>query len=142
MRAQVEIILGEVNCAAIFGDEGMRVAMFAAGIVKLETRAGGQPDSGDASVVQGRSEFVKAMDGTTPLGNQRVDGDVEDTGCLAQAQLRNVEAYSSGIMRGAAPQEKKKGGQNHLPAFRFARHDQPRHFLYLVTRLCARGGHL
>ncbi|PYT54613.1 MAG: hypothetical protein DMG43_05650 [Acidobacteria bacterium] len=69
----------------------MHVAMFAAGIVKLETRAGGQPDSGDASVVQGRSEFVEAMDGTTPLGNQRVDGDVEDTGCLAQVQLRSVE---------------------------------------------------
>src|SRR5207245_7554923 len=91
MRTQVEIILGEVNCAAILGDEGMRVAMFAAGIVKLETGAGGQPDSGDASVVQGRSEFVEAMGGTTRFGNQRVCGDVEGTGWLAQAQRRSVE---------------------------------------------------
>ena len=46
-------------------------------------------------------------------------------------------------MNGAALQEKKKGGQNHLPAFRFARQDQPRHSsMYLVTGLCARGGHL
>src|SRR6266704_2997200 len=56
MRAQVEIVFREVNCATIFGDE-----------------------------------FIEAMDGTTPLGNQCVDGDVEDTGCLAQAQLRSVE---------------------------------------------------
>jgi hypothetical protein len=63
----------------------MRVAEFAAWFVELEPRPAGEPDGGNAAMIESRSELVKAADAPSVDGNERVYGDVENTGGLAQA---------------------------------------------------------
>src|SRR5258707_8395659 len=72
----------------------MRVGVFAAGIVELETRTAGQPDGGNGFVVECRGEFIEAREAASAEGDQSINGDVEDTGRLAQARLRSCEAHS------------------------------------------------
>src|SRR6266478_4639772 len=114
--SQVEIVLRKINCAAIFRDKGMSVAMFAAGIVELKTRAAGQPNGGNGFVVESRGEFIETLEAGSPQGDQCINSDVEDARSLTQTGLRTGEAYSTGIRKiTCAPQ--KKGGQIVLPAF-------------------------
>jgi len=92
---QVEIVLRQIDRAAIFSDEGMRVAVFAAGIVELETRNGwsarraGMASWSSAAVNSSRPGRLPPR-----RGIRAFNGDVEDTGRLAQARLRSCEAHS------------------------------------------------
>src|SRR6266700_928925 len=121
----MKIVLRQINRAAVFRNERMRVAVFAAGIVELETRAVGQPDGGNGFVVECRGEFIEALKAASPQGDQFINSNVEDTGCLTQARLRIGEApfYRNLERRWAA--ESKKGGQSVLPALSFARQTPP-----------------
>jgi len=91
----MEIVLRQINGAAIFRNVGVGVTMFAAGLVELETRAVGEPDGGNGFVVESRGEFIEAREAAAPDGDQGVNGDVEDAGRLAQARLRSDEAILS-----------------------------------------------
>src|SRR6266581_3653856 len=101
--------------AAFFRNERMRVAVFAAGIVELETRAVGQPDGGNGFVVECRGEFIEALKAASPQGDQFINSNVEDTGRLTQSRLRSGEAYSIGIWKDAGPQKAKKAGRVFCP---------------------------
>ncbi len=81
----MKIILRHVNAAAPFGDEGMRMTMIAARVVELQARTAGKPDRGDPGVIERGGELIEAGDAFSAGGNQVVDPDVEDVGCLAQA---------------------------------------------------------
>src|SRR6266702_5415631 len=130
----MKIVLRQINRAAVFRNERMRVAVFAAGIVELETRAVGQPDGGNGFVVECRGEFIEALKAASPQGNQFINSNVEDTGRLTQSRLRSGEAYSIGIWKDAGLR-KEKGGQSVLPASSFARQTPPGPFSsYLVPR--------
>jgi hypothetical protein len=82
---QVKVTLRQINRAAVFSDEGLSVAVFAAGIIELEPGTAGQPHGGNACVIKRRCEFVKAMEAVSTKRNQRVDGEIKDIGCLAQS---------------------------------------------------------
>jgi hypothetical protein len=75
-RAQVEIVLGQKDGAAVFRDEGVRVGVLAAGLIELETRAAGEPNGRKGLVIEGGSEFVKARVAFSFEGNQFINGDV------------------------------------------------------------------
>jgi hypothetical protein len=66
----VEIVLRQINRAAVFRNEGMGVAVFAASLVELETRAAGEPDGGDGFVVERRGEFIEAKEAASPEGDK------------------------------------------------------------------------
>src|SRR5260370_29427190 len=111
----MEIVLRQINRAAVFRDEGMSMAVFAAGIVELETRAAGQPDGGNGFVVECRGEFIETQEAASPQGDQFINSDVEDTGRLTQARLRSGEAYSIGIWKDAGLRRRKKAGRMFCP---------------------------
>jgi hypothetical protein len=48
----------------------MGVAVFAASLVELETRAAGEPDGGDGFVVERRGEFIEAKEAASPEGDK------------------------------------------------------------------------
>src|SRR5882672_10313300 len=108
-RAEVEVILGEAGGAAVFRDERMAVAEFAARLVKLETRTAGEPDSGDALMVEGGGELVESGHALATDGNQGIDGDKENAGSLAQTRLRDGRGHSTGMSQAAAEGKKKAG---------------------------------
>jgi hypothetical protein len=66
----VEIVLWQINGAALFRNVWMGVAMFAAGLVELETRAGGKPDGGNGFVVESRGELIEAGEAGAPNGDE------------------------------------------------------------------------
>src|SRR5206468_264025 len=68
----------------------MAVAKFAARLVKLETRAAGEPYSGNALVVQGGGELVKAGNTLAADGDKRIDSEEKNAGSLAQARLSGM----------------------------------------------------
>src|SRR5258708_36623410 len=107
----MEIALREINRAAIFCDKRLGVTVFAAGIVELETRAASKPEGGNGFVIERRSEFIEAMETGSPEGNQRIDGDVKDIGCVAQTWLRNRVVHSIGTCEVAVPRKRKKAGR-------------------------------
>ncbi len=82
----MEIALRQINRAAVFCNKGLGVAVFATGIVELETRAASQPDCGNGFVIECGGEFIEAMETVSSEGNQRIDSDVKHIGCLAQAK--------------------------------------------------------
>jgi hypothetical protein len=130
----MEVILREVGRAAVFCDERMAVAKFAAWLVKLEARAAGEPYRGDSLVVQGGGELVKAGNALAADGDKGIHGDKENAGSLAQAKLRNGRVILSESCQ--APRWEKKTGKRILSVFQCARKLQPAHFsLYLVARL-------
>jgi len=112
---QVEIVFRQVNPAAVFSNEGVRMTVFTAGVVELESRAAGQPDGRNALVIERRGEFIEAMDAASPEGNQCINRNVENAGRLAQARLRSCEAHSIGILKGAVFLERKKAGRSLCP---------------------------
>jgi hypothetical protein len=73
---EVEIVFRQVDGAAVFRNEWMGVAVFAAGIVELEARAAGQPYGGNTLVVEGRCEFIEATMAGTPEGDECINSDV------------------------------------------------------------------
>jgi hypothetical protein len=88
-RAQVEIVLGQVDSAAVFGDERMSMPVFAACLVELQPRATGEPHSGNARMIERGCEFVQTSQ-TLPAGrNEFVNGNIKNVGSLAQIGLRN-----------------------------------------------------
>jgi len=88
VRTHIEIAFGQVDAAAVLGDEGVLVAEAAAGLVELQARAAGEPDGGNAGVVERGGELVESGNALAACGDQRVDGDVENAGGLAQTGLR------------------------------------------------------
>src|SRR6267143_6601994 len=70
---EMEVVFRQVNGAAIFRNERMSVAVFAAGIVELKPRAAGQPDGGNGFVVEGRGEFIEAAEAGSPEGDERIN---------------------------------------------------------------------
>jgi len=89
----------EINCAAIFRDKGMSVAMFAAGIVELKTRAAGQQTAGMASWSSLAVSSSRPWRLAPRKGINASTGDVEDARSLTQTGLRTGEAYSTGIRK-------------------------------------------
>src|SRR6266849_4809422 len=90
----MEIAFWQINRAAVFCDEGLGVAVFPAGIVKLETRAASKPDGGNGFMIEHRSELIQATEAVSVKGNQRIDSDVKHIGCLAQAWLPFTDTAS------------------------------------------------
>ena len=109
----MEVILREVGRTAVFGDERMAVAKFAAWLVKLKARAAAEPYGGDSLVVQGGGELVKAGDALAADGDEGIDGDEKNAGSLAQARLRSGRIILAESCQTAAL-GKEKGGQEHL----------------------------
>ena len=72
----MEIVLGQKDGAAIFGDEGMGVGVFAAGFVELQARAASEPDGGNGLVIEAGGEFVEARVAFSFEGNEFINGDV------------------------------------------------------------------
>src|SRR5882757_4748718 len=107
----MEIALRQINRAALFCDKGLSVAVFPAGIVELETRAASKPDGGNGLVIESRSEFIQTREAVSAKRNQRIDGDVEHIGCLAQVWLRTSGVHSSGICKGAGLRKTEKAGR-------------------------------
>src|SRR5260370_37783349 len=107
----MEIALRQINRAAIFRDKGLGMAVFPAGIVELETRAASKPDGGNGFVIESRSEFIQTREAASAKGNQRIDNDVEDIGCLAQVWLPTSGVHSSGIYKGAGLRKRQKAGR-------------------------------
>src|SRR4029077_9710650 len=107
----MKVVLRQINRATVLGDEGMRMAELAAWVVKMEARAAGQPDRGNALVIQRCGEFIKARYGLPSRGNQFINRNVEDAGSLAQAWLRVpspiLTEFGSGRVLAI-----KKGGRN------------------------------
>src|SRR5258708_6826801 len=66
--SQVEIVLGQINRAAVFRDEAMRVPVLSAGVIELEPRAAGQPDGGDGFMIEGPCEIIEALEACSPKG--------------------------------------------------------------------------
>src|SRR5207302_2638862 len=85
--------------AAVFRNEGLRVAVFTTRIVELETRSAGHPDGRNGLVVERGGEFIESRDAASPQRNQGINSDVEDAGRLPHARLRSGAAYSIGISR-------------------------------------------
>src|SRR5260370_15562607 len=125
----MEIALRQINRAGVMYDKGLGVAVFPAGIVKLETRAASKPDGGNGFVIEHRSEFIQAREAVSAEGNQRIDSDVEHIGCLAQAWLRTSGVHSSGICKGAGLRKIKKAGRLLCP---------PDEVRRLTPRVCSR----
>src|SRR5580704_13425530 len=103
----------------------MGVAELAAGLVKLEPRAAGEPNCRNALVVEGGRKFVQARKTLATCGDQRINCDEQYVCSLAQTRLRYSEVHSIGIPPFALFQTKEKGGQNLLPALRCVRRIRP-----------------
>jgi hypothetical protein len=96
LRRKVEIPLRHADDAAVFGDKGMCVPQPAARIVELQPRSAGEPDCRDAGMVEGRGELVEAGNALAARGDEGIDCDVQDAGCLAQTGLPEAELHCSG----------------------------------------------
>jgi hypothetical protein len=100
LGTQVEIAFGQVDAATVFGDEGMLVAEATARLVELEARAAGEPDRGDAGMIEGSGELVEARNAPAARGDERINGDVKNAGSLAQTRLRKVRSILAEIRAG------------------------------------------
>jgi hypothetical protein len=99
----VEIIFGEINGAAILGNEGMGVAQLAARFIELQARTAGKPDGGNPLMIERGGEFIEPWETLAAGGNQRIYCDVENTGCLPQAMLRSDQNILSETRVGSSP---------------------------------------
>ena len=114
--AEVEIVFREIDSTTVFGDKGMGVTEVAARFIKVKTRTGGEPDGRNALMIEGSGKLIEARDTLAAGGNESINGDEEDAGCLAQAVLRNNQGILSDSRVSSGQQEKEKGGQIALPA--------------------------
>ena len=62
----MKVAFRQVDGTAVLRDEGVRVAVLAAGIVKLEARTAGQPDCRYTFVIEYCREFVQATEAASP----------------------------------------------------------------------------
>jgi hypothetical protein len=83
-RAQMKIILRKKNGAAAFADKGVGVAILAARIVHLESRAVGHPHGRYRGVVEPGIELIESIEQLSAHGYKGVDRKIEDARCLAQ----------------------------------------------------------
>jgi len=109
LGTQVEIAFRHANDAAVLGNEGMLVAETAARLVELEARAPGEPDGGNAGMIEGGGELVEARNALAARGDERIYGNVKDAGSLAQARLRRVRSILAEIDVGGLSREVRSG---------------------------------
>ncbi len=139
----MEIIFGEINRAAVFGDKGVGVSVFAAGIVELETGAARQPDGRDGLVVECRGELIETRKATSARGNQFINGDVKNAGSLAQTGLRSGKAILADYRKAPNPRNGKRRAELICPPFAVAANATGLLSLEnLVARLCGRSSRL
>ena len=77
------------------------MAELTARLVHLESRAAGEPDSGDPLMVEGGSELIQTRDALAADGDKGIDGDKNNAGSLAQAGLRDGKFHSTGMYQAA-----------------------------------------
>jgi hypothetical protein len=116
----VEIIFGEINRAAVFGDKGVGVSVFAAGIVELETGPARQPHGRDGLVIQCRGELIETRKATSAKGNQFINGDVKNAGSLAQTGLRSDQAILADYRKAPNRRNGKRRAELICPPFAVA----------------------
>src|SRR5215472_10165074 len=82
----------------------MTMGMFPAGLVKLKSRTLGQPDGGNAFVIESCGEFIQTMDAVATGGDQGIDRNVKDLRCLAQKEGSKIAKHILAEMdRGLRP---------------------------------------
>jgi hypothetical protein len=110
--SEVEVILREVDAAATFGDEGVLMTELAPGIVYLGAGSRGQPNRRNTGNIQRDAKLLEAGVNFTLGRHERVNGAVDDDGCLAHGGLQDI---------GRAARGQKEGGQFFCPPYRHIR---------------------
>ena len=96
----MKVILGEVDGAAIFRDEGFRMACTAAWLIELQARMTTEPDTRDCKLIELCLELIETVKESASWGQEAVYRAVDGNfGLQQQGALREATTYCTGVSR-------------------------------------------
>src|SRR5215470_3448679 len=99
-RFQMEVVFGEIDGAAIFRDEGFRMARTAAWLIELQARMATEPDTRDCKLIELWLEPIETVKESASWGQEAVyraaDGNF---GLQQEGALREKTTYCTGVSR-------------------------------------------